>query len=113
MQPSNTTEVAQVLELIRKNSVKFAIRGGGHNANPGVNGVDGSGVVIDMSKLNTMSLCEDGIILLVGAGARWGDIYSYLEEHGRTAVGGRQKDVGIGGFMLGGMYEPVSPISAT
>lgn len=64
------TDFALVLELIRKNPVKFTIRGGGHNANAGLNRVYSAKVVVDMSKLNSMSLCEDGMILRVGAGSR-------------------------------------------
>ena len=106
VQPSNAAEVASILGAVRESGVKFAVRGGGHNSNPGVNGVGDSGVVVDMARVATMSLGEGGI-LRVGAGARWGDIYTYLEEHGRVAVGGRQKDVGIGGFMLGGRLGAV------
>lgn len=102
MRPNNTAEVASVLKSITQAGSKFAVRAGGHNANPGVNGVDSPGVVIDLRSLTSMSLGEDGV-LHVGGGAKWGEIYTYLEEKNRTAIGGRQKDVGIGGYMLGGL----------
>lgn len=61
--------------------------------------------MIDMYKLKSMSLDEDGV-LHVGAGAKWGDIYTYIEEHDRGAIGGRQKDVGIEGYIPLGLLMP-------
>ena len=43
---------------------------------------------------------EDGV-LHVGAGVRWGEVYTYLEKLDRTAIGAKHHDVGVGGFILG------------
>ncbi|KAK7751446.1 hypothetical protein SLS62_006531 [Diatrype stigma] len=101
VRPKNTAEVALVVKSITQAGSKFAVRGGGHNANPGVNGVSSPGVVIDLRNLTSMSVGEDGV-LHVGSGAKWGEIYTYLEKKNLTAIGGRNNDVGIGGYMLGG-----------
>ena len=38
----------------------------------------------------------------VGPAARWGAVYSELLKYGRSAVGARSADVGVGGLLLGG-----------
>ena len=40
----------------------------------------------------------------VGTGNKWIDVYSVLEPLGRTVAGGRNGDVGVGGFLLGGEF---------
>ena len=85
-----------------KYNCKFAVRGGGHTpqANSGAN-IDG-GVTIDLSALNKVELSHDNTTTLVGAGARWGNVYSYLDPLNYAVVGGRVSDVGVGGLLTGG-----------
>ncbi len=52
-------------------------------------------------KLKELVLDADGV-LHAGAGVTWGEIYGHLEMHGRSAVGGRDNNVGVSGFLLGG-----------
>ncbi|KAG6908218.1 hypothetical protein DXG01_005690 [Tephrocybe rancida] len=44
-------------------------------------------------------------MLIIGAGLVWDDVYTALEPHGVTVVGGRVSGVGVAGFMLGGGYS--------
>ena len=42
--------------------------------------------------------------LVTGSGNRWGNVYEYLNtNYHRGIAGGRNGDVGVGGFLLGGM----------
>ncbi|KAI0889805.1 6-hydroxy-D-nicotine oxidase [Annulohypoxylon maeteangense] len=102
VQPHTSDEVAIALKCIKEAESQFAIRCGGHNCNVNVSSVDSSGVVIDLRNLNSLSLDRTSGIARVGAGCKWEQVYAFLEEHGLTAIGGRQKDVGVGGFFLGG-----------
>lgn len=45
----------------------------------------------------------------VGAGARWLDVYAYLEPLGKSVAGGRNGLVGVGGLTLGGGISYFSP----
>lgn len=54
-----------------------------------------------MRDLNTLEIDSDGI-LQAGAGNTWGNVYTFLEGKGLSAIGGRQSDVGISGYLLGG-----------
>lgn len=90
------------MKIITFTGTVFAIRSGGHNPNHGFNGVSGIGVVLDLSRLNSIDLASDHQSVNVGPGARWGDVYAYLDPYNISAVGGRNPPVGVGGLLLGG-----------
>ncbi|RYP91059.1 hypothetical protein DL770_002804 [Monosporascus sp. CRB-9-2] len=100
VQPSTTQEVAEALAIIRRTGSKFALRTSGHTPNPGFSSVDESGVVIDLRRLNSVSLDGDDV-LHAGAGSTWGQIYPFLENKQLSATGGRDSAVGLAGFLLG------------
>jgi len=81
---------------------RFAIRSGGHNPNVGFSSVGSEGLLIDLSRLDGVSLSPDGSHAAIGPGNRWGRVYQILASDGRMAVGGRANDIGVGGFLLGG-----------
>jgi FAD/FMN-containing dehydrogenase len=85
----------------------FAIRSGGHSPNPGWSGIE-SGILIDLSKMNSMNISEDRKTVKLGPGARWGQVYEYLDQYDVTAVGGRIAQVGVGGLLLGGKNKNIN-----
>ncbi|OTB01055.1 hypothetical protein M426DRAFT_14909 [Hypoxylon sp. CI-4A] len=95
----------RALKIVRETGTKLAIRGGGRGFNPGFAGTDHHGIVIDLRDLRTLDLDDDGI-LRVGAGNTWEDVYAFLDKRGLSAIGGRQRDVGVSGFLLGGGMPP-------
>ena len=103
VKPKNTLEVAVVLKVVTALGTKFAVRNGGHSPNVGFASTDGSGVLIDLRRLNTLSLSGDHKVLQAGTGNNWGDVQTYLDPLGLSAVGGRYLTVGISGLILGGM----------
>ena len=98
---NTTEEVVSALDIVKKTGCKFAIRTSGHNPNVGFSSVDDSGVVLDLRGLNSKTLDSENV-LHAGGGSVWGDIYPFLEEHGRSPIGGRESQVGLGGFLTGG-----------
>ncbi|KAL9119094.1 MAG: hypothetical protein Q9187_004351 [Circinaria calcarea] len=81
---------------------KFAVRSGGQNPNPGSGSIDGSGVLIDMAHINALQISADTKSVNVGSGARWGEVYKYLDPYGLSAVGARSPIPAVGGFLMGG-----------
>ena len=77
---------------------RLAVRGGGH-CFAGRSSSDG--IVLDMSGLDGISVADDGVAT-IGAGARLGQVYAALHEHGRTLPAGCGPTVGIAGLTLGG-----------
>lgn len=99
--PSNTTEVSQILALVRFVGATFSIRGGGRLQNPGFTSNDG-GVVISLANFTQLDLSDDGESVKIGPGNRWLDVYKGLDNHGVTVAGGRVPHIGVPGLLLGG-----------
>jgi hypothetical protein len=100
--PRNTVEAAITLKIITLTGSKFATRSGGHNQNVGFASIDGSGVLIDMQRMNKLQLANTNSILRTGPGNSWADVYSYLDPYGISAIGARNPMVGVAGQLLGG-----------
>ncbi|KAK5628867.1 hypothetical protein RRF57_004582 [Xylaria bambusicola] len=97
----NEHEVAATLTQLTENGITFAVRSTGHNPIPKVSSVDQSGVLIDLQDIKSLSLQDDGTVQ-IGGGTKWGDIYTFLEDQGRSIIGARNLGVGVGGYTLGG-----------
>ncbi|KKY34754.1 putative fad binding domain containing protein [Diaporthe ampelina] len=61
-----------------------------------------AGVTIDLGFLNSTRYDPDTQTSRLGPGAKWKDVYAELGNHGRTVVGAREAECGVGGFLLGG-----------
>ncbi|KAF1959970.1 FAD-binding domain-containing protein [Byssothecium circinans] len=95
-------DVAVALRLVTILRSKFAVRGNGHNANPGFSSVDNSGVLIDTGAIDFITLSQDKSFVSLRPGASWDQVYEQLEQQELTVTGGRVKGVGVGGLILGG-----------
>jgi FAD/FMN-containing dehydrogenase len=99
--PHSASEVATAFNIIKEGGCSYVVRSGGHMTVQNSNTLS-DGIVFDFSSLNTIELSEDKSSVSVGPGARWADVYTYLETYGLAVVGGRVSDVGVGGLLLGG-----------
>ncbi|CZR54640.1 uncharacterized protein PAC_04524 [Phialocephala subalpina] len=98
----NTLEVALALKIVTFFQCKFAVRGAGHNSNPGCSSVGKDGVLLDLSEMNEVVLSDDREVASIGPGATWDGVYEVLEKDEKTVVGGRASGVGVGGLVTGG-----------
>ncbi|KAI0145348.1 FAD-binding domain-containing protein [Xylariaceae sp. FL1272] len=102
-QPVDSAGVSKAIKIIRHYQVKFSVRSGGHSPNPGwANNSDG--ILLDLQKLDQISVNADKSVASVGPGSRWGNVLMELDQHGTSVIGGRIPVVGVGGLMLGGGY---------
>ncbi|RYP05144.1 hypothetical protein DL764_003998 [Monosporascus ibericus] len=101
-QPASASDVGKLVQILDDHQVKFAVRSGGHSPNPGWSSIGDAGVLFDMSAMSTISLSEDGKVVSVGPGARWGQVSTAADSKGVTVVGGREPAIGVGGLTLGG-----------
>ncbi|KAI1385522.1 uncharacterized protein F4822DRAFT_413320 [Hypoxylon trugodes] len=101
VQPKTPDEVSQTLNVLVAAQEKFAIRGGGHSPGVGTNNITG-GVTIDLGLMDKNYLGNDAKTVTIGAGGRFKNVYQELAKHGLAAVGSREGNVGVGGFILGG-----------
>lgn len=98
--PETPADVQKALPIITKEKSKFAVRSGGHNPAKRAAATD-KGVLIDLSKFDTLQYDASKSQAQIGVGRRWGEVYNYLDQFKVTVVGGRVLDVGVGGLILG------------
>jgi FAD/FMN-containing dehydrogenase len=108
VQPSSARLLSLVLRIIVHFQVLFAVRSGGHSPNPGWASIGQPGMLIDLSRLDAVRVNADVSLVSVGAGQRWGAVLAALDPYNVTVVGGRLPNLGVGGFLLGGMWAPLS-----
>ncbi|KAI2636520.1 hypothetical protein GGS26DRAFT_581315 [Hypomontagnella submonticulosa] len=101
--PQSTEEVSTALTaLVQANDGAgdwhIALRSGGHGFANNI----ASGVTIDLTMMNSSSYDSEANVVKIQPGGRWRNVYADLEKFGVTATGGRDGDVGVGGFLLGG-----------
>ncbi|KAH8663210.1 hypothetical protein BGZ61DRAFT_368088 [Ilyonectria robusta] len=101
VQPKNAAEVSKVVKILFSGSVNFAIRSGGHSHWAGGSNVD-SGVTIDLGLMKGITYDASTGLASVLPGGRWVDAYKTLETYGVAVPGGRDGNVGVGGFLTGG-----------
>ena len=103
VRPETAEQVSRAITILTQDKrTRFAVKGGGHNANAGFNNIQ-DGVTIDMQSMNAVELELGNQVARVGAGALSQDVYDALGKHNLSALAGRIGVVGVGGFITGGM----------
>lgn len=108
IQPTVYDDIPPVLAcaLAQLPPLEIAVKGGGAHSSTWAS--SSGGVVIDLSKLNKVTLAEDKQSVTVQGGALWGDVYEVTVRERLEVVGSPLWFVGVGGFTLGGGYSPLS-----
>jgi FAD/FMN-containing dehydrogenase len=90
-------DVAEAIGFARRHGLELATRAGGHSfaAHSSTRGM-----LVDVTPMRSVTVA--GGVARVGAGARLGEVYEALEEHGLTIPGGTCPPVGVAGLTLGG-----------
>jgi hypothetical protein len=84
----------------------LALRSGGHSM--AGNNIE-KGVTIDLSMMNSSYYNIDTGTARIEPGGRWGKVYADLQTQNVTVAGGRDGDVGVGGFLTGGGLSFFTP----
>ena len=105
--PASFDDVPKLINFARTNLLDIAIKGGGHTTNDSGASSSEGGLVIDMAKLNKVTVQENGTAIVQG-GANWGQVYEEAAKHKVDVVGGDVCSVGVGGFLSGGGYSNLS-----
>lgn len=101
VRPEAPDDVSAVVKVSQSSKTGFAVRSGGHMPVQGANSID-DGILVVMSNLTQMQIAPNHALVDVGAGLTWEDVYTYLIDFDRTAVGGRISPIGVAGLNLGG-----------
>ncbi|KAI1877389.1 hypothetical protein JX265_003397 [Neoarthrinium moseri] len=103
--PRDRDDVVKFVRVVKpyalQGGVNLAVRGAGQQPALGCNNVD-DGITVDLRNLTGIHLKDDDAIVSIGAGERWGEVYSKLQEKGLAVTGSRSSMGGIGGLCLSG-----------
>jgi FAD/FMN-containing dehydrogenase len=92
-------DIRACLAFVRRFGLPVAARSGGHSY---AGWSSSTGLVIDVTKMNTFQVGGGGRTVRVGTGTRLIDLYSRLAAHGLAVPGGSCPTVGVAGLALGG-----------
>ena len=103
VRPQTTEDVAKVVKVLAGTETgTFAVRSGGHTTWQGSSNIGQDGITIDLGALNKTVYNPETKLASVEPGASWSSVFAELDKHGVVVAGGREGNVGVGGFTLGG-----------
>lgn len=97
---ASVDDVKAALAFALKSDLEIAVRGGSHSY-PGYASTNG-GLVIDLRRLNRVTVDPDARRVRVQGGAVWSDVDPACQQHGLAVTGGHVTHTGVGGLTLGG-----------
>jgi FAD/FMN-containing dehydrogenase len=98
--PTSSEDVSHILQIVKPHDCHFAVKSGGHGIFAGASNTNG-GVTVDLRELNSLRVSEDRLTTSIGTGRKWGEVYRELEPMNLVVTGGRDTQIGVGGFILG------------
>lgn len=96
---ASSDDVARCLNFVTSHGIDLAARSGGHSY---AGYSSSSGLVIDVSRMATITVDTQANTATVGAGAQLIDVYNAIGNANRLLPGGSCPTVGIAGLTLGG-----------
>ena len=96
---ASPADVQACLAFVQRFNLPFAPRCGGHSY---AGYSTSSGLVIDVTRMNTVNVNVDNTTATIGAGTRLIDVYAGLAQNGLILPAGSCPTVGIAGLTLGG-----------
>jgi FAD/FMN-containing dehydrogenase len=100
VQPAGTADVMAAVDFARDLDLRLAVKGGGHNI--AGTAVCDDGLVIDLSRMDSVRVDPDSKTAQVGGGATWGDFDHEAQAFGLATTGGIISTTGVAGLTLGG-----------
>ncbi len=105
VQAADVADIATVVGVRRDYGTGVAIRGGGHSYGGWSTGSD---LVLDVTRLRSITINKAAGTAQVGPGVRLRDLYATLNAQNLTVPGGTCPTVGIAGHALGGGHGLVA-----
>lgn len=100
----SAADVAESLTFAAQNGLTVSVQATGHGAHHLIDG----GLLIDTSRLDSVTIDADARTATVGAGARWASVVAAAAPHGLAPITGSSTNVGVVGYTLGGGLGPLA-----
>jgi FAD/FMN-containing dehydrogenase len=95
----NSADIQNCFSFAQRFGIAVALRSGGHSY-AGYSTT--TGLVVDVTRMNSITVDEGAGTATIGAGARLIDVYAGLADHGMVIPAGSCPTVGVAGLTLGG-----------
>ncbi|KAL4949902.1 hypothetical protein BDW69DRAFT_187860 [Aspergillus filifer] len=100
--PECPEDVSNALVFAQQHKIDLAVKGGGHTPD-GANSSDG-GIVLDLGRMNKVSLHPDTSTLIAEGGALWRDVNNATAGTGFAVVSSSVGTTGVGGVTVQGGF---------
>jgi hypothetical protein len=97
-------DVQTAVRAARDCDLSISVRGGGHDW---AGRALCDGLVIDLTRMNDVTLSADNRTAWISGGARASDVFAVTDPRGLAVVTGSCSSVGMAGLTLGGGYGPL------
>ncbi|MBX3100610.1 MAG: FAD-binding oxidoreductase [Salinibacterium sp.] len=101
---ADTADISHVVTFARDNRLKVSVQATGHGAESPISG----GILINTSRLDSVSIDADGRLATVGAGVRWGAVVAAAADVKLAPITGSSPTVGVVGLITGGGLGPLA-----
>src|ERR1039458_5642072 len=101
-QANDEEDVVAAIRMAASNDWRVGIRSGGHSWS--CNHVRQGGVLLDVSRLNQVTIDERAMVVTAGPGCRSNDLDDLLAEQELFFPVGHCQGVGLGGYLLQGGF---------
>ena len=104
--PTVYEDIPSIIKFATSQCLEIAVKGGGTSTSTWAS-TEG-GLVIDLGKLKGVHVSSDKTTVTVQGGALWGDVYEVCKEAEIDVVGAPFWFVGVGGYLLGAGFSPLT-----
>ncbi len=98
--PESARDVVEVVDFARRNGLRVAPQGTGHNA-AALGGELGDTILLKTHRMRTVTIVPEARIARAEAGVLWIEVVEAAAAHGLAALAGSSPDVGVVGYTLG------------
>jgi len=97
---TSPSDVAAAIAHARREGLEISVRGGAHNTSGSA--VTDGGLMINLSRMSSVSVDPEARRVRVGGGALLSDMDAATQQHNLATPGGMISHTGVGGLTLGG-----------
>jgi UDP-N-acetylenolpyruvoylglucosamine reductase len=98
--PESADDVVSIVDFARRNGLRVAAQGTGHNA-AALGSLDDT-ILVKTHRMRGVTIDPEARVARAEAGVIWIEVVEAAAEHGLAALAGSSPDVGVVGYTLGG-----------